>query len=528
MVCIIIIRSAARIMQYLNDFFSPLVSSPVAAAAVTAVLTAMSVYAAQHALLSKRDSRSALAWVAFCFLPLLGPLTYLLFGINRIHIRARRDYPSEAASPVSKDPLEGAAYYSEPPGSALRPLSRVGEGITGRGLVSVDSIETLRNGEGFYPAMLRDIASARQSVYCSTYIFRRDDTGRSIAAALSAARARGVDVRIIVDGLGEAAYPPRIGGLLKRRRLNFRRYNPITLVPPSLRLNMRNHRKLLVVDGSTAYTGGQNLSDSHLAARQNNPARTRDLHFRFTGKIVDDLQWAFLNDWQHCGDEEGGKGEASTDETEEGGNAKDGNGLHGSGAKDAHAPCNTLDPSASHWARVILDGPNEDLDQLNDLLVGVLSAARQRIWLMTPYFLPGHDLAGALIGARLRGVDVKIILPERTNIYLAHWATQHNLRYILARKLPVYLQPAPFVHTKAVLVDDGYALIGSANLDPRSLRLNFELGVEVFSPAFNADLHGYFEQCLAASTKLNESRLAARPYPIKVRDATAWLFSPYL
>ena len=474
-----------------------LIDHPAIPLAITMVLTGMSIFAAQHALLSKRDSTSALAWVAICFIPLAGPLSYLLFGINRVHIRARRDYPEDS-------PQEGREYYDEPPGTALRPMSLVGEGITGRGLVSVEDIRTLRDGESFYPAMLEDIRAARESVYCSTYIFRRDRSGRNLVKTLSGARQRGVDVRVIVDGLGEAAYPPRIGGLLKRRGINFRRYNPLTLFPPSLRLNMRNHRKLLLIDGKVAYTGGQNLSDSHLARRKDNPARTRDLHFRLTGKIVDDLQWAFLNDWQHCDDrdEQGNDGE--------------------------YVPRNTLQSKSRHWARLILDGPNEHLDQLNDLLVGVFAAARRRIWLMTPYFLPGHDLAGALIGAQLRGVDVKIILPERTNIYLAHWATQHNLGYILARKLPVYLQPAPFVHTKALLIDDDYALIGSANLDPRSLRLNFELGVEIFSTDFNKDLSGYFQESITTSTPLSESALAARPYWIRIRDAIAWLFRPYL
>ena len=471
-----------------------LINSPALAVVTTVVVTAMSAFAAQHALLSKRDSRSALAWVAFCLVPVAGPLTYLVFGINRVHTRARREY-------LEDEVLEGTEYFDEPPGTELRPLSHVGEKITGRGLVSVDEVEILRNGEGFYPAALADIAAARESVYCSTYIFRRDGVGRQLVEAFAAAQARGVDVRIIVDGLAAVAYLPPISRLLRERGLNLRLYNPITLTPPSLRLNMRNHRKLLVIDGETAYTGGQNLSDSHLAERPDNRSRALDLHFRFSGKIVDDLEWAFLNDWHHCGDETGSV---------------------------AHDPRNILERQAKHWARLIMDGPNEDLDQLNDLLMGVFSVARRRIWLMTPYFLPGHDLAGALIGARLRGVDVRIILPERTNIYLAHWATQHNLRYILARRLPVYLQPAPFVHTKAVLVDDHYALIGSANLDPRSLRLNFELGVEVFSAAFNADLSAYFDGQLARSAKLSEARLAARPYWMRIRDALAWLFSPYL
>jgi len=147
---------------------------------------------------------------------------------------------------------------------------------------------------------------------------------------------------------------------------------------------------------------------------------------------------------------------------------------------------------------------------------------------MTPYFLPGYELVGALIGARLRGIDVRIVLPARTNIHLAHWAAQHNLQHILFKRLNVYLQPEPFVHTKALIIDDNYSLVGSANMDPRSLRLNFELGVEVFSEKFNHSLHEYFERRLALCSQLNEGQLQARPYWMKLRDAIAWLFSPYL
>ena len=147
---------------------------------------------------------------------------------------------------------------------------------------------------------------------------------------------------------------------------------------------------------------------------------------------------------------------------------------------------------------------------------------------MTPYFLPGFDLLGALVAARLRGVDVKILLPERTNIHMAHWAAQHNLKHILARELQVYSQPAPFIHTKAILIDEEYVLVGSANLDPRSLRLNFELGVEVFNKSFAVEISRYFQSMLEAANLLTEQQLMARPRWKRNRDAVAWLFSPYL
>jgi len=191
-------------------------------------------------------------------------------------------------------------------------------------------------------------------------------------------------------------------------------------------------------------------------------------------------------------------------------------------------PSNHNKTESDIWTRLIPDGPNDDLDKLTNLLVGVMSTAKKRIWIMTPYFLPSLDLVGALVAAELRGVDVRILLPEKTNIHLAHWAALHNLRFILDRDLKVYIQAAPFIHTKAILIDSDYTLIGSANLDPRSLRLNFELVVEVFSREFAKKISDYFDTCLSKAEPLDEKRLKSLPRWMKVRNGLAWLFSPYL
>lgn len=460
---------------------------------LTAIVMAGS--ASLHALMTKRDSKSALAWIAVSLvMPVAGPIIYLVFGINRIGPLARQNYQSNM-------PVDSGTEIDDASVEARLPRAIVGHSVTGIGLRSCDSIEILENGEQSYPSMLADIHAATSRVFCSSYIFQSDDTGQAFLDAFIAARDRGVDVRILLDGLGSIAYPPLILRKLKKAKLPFLSFNPITLLPPSLHINLRNHRKMLIVDGVSAFTGGQNISDRHLIERANNPKRARDLHFRLKGKIVDELERSFLKDWNHAAGI-----------------------LH----PDAFAPSNHNKEGSEIWTRLIPDGPNDDLDKLTKLLLGIMSTAKKRIWIMTPYFLPSLDLVGALIAAELRGVDVKILLPEKTNIHLAHWAALHNLRYILDRDLRVYLQPAPFIHTKAILVDDDYALIGSANLDPRSLRLNFELVVEVFNKTFASQLGEYFNARLADASLLDETRLKRLPRWMKVRNALAWLFSPYL
>lgn len=469
---------------------------------ISSLVLLSSVLAATHALLSKRDSNSALGWVAFClFMPLAGPIVYLVFGINRIKAKAKELYDDEP----SEIGIDNTTILDDRP----IPFSIIGKNISGADASPCSSIEILENGDELYPKMLAAIGTAEQRVYLSSYIFQDDTSGRLFLKSLVDAQNRGVDVRIIIDGLGAILYPPRIDKKLRRANLNIRLFDPARLFPPSLHINMRNHRKLLIVDQEIAFTGGQNISDRHLIQLPEYREKALDLHFSFTGKTVVELEKSFLKDWASC----------SVDVSEP--------------PSDPTLTLKSMPKSNSHqpttaWTRAILDGPNENLDRLNELLVGVFSLAKQRIWIMTPYFLPGHDLVGAMIGAKHRGVDVKVLLPARTNVQLIHWATQHSLQHIEAHGLAVFLQPAPFVHTKAIIIDDSYALVGSANIDPRSLRLNFELGIEVFGKEFNDRLGHYFEKKLAKCAKLKLDDLRNQPLAIRMRNAIAWLFTPYL
>jgi cardiolipin synthase len=459
------------------------------------LLLVISLFAAGHALLNKRDSRAAFGWIGVCMsLPLAGPLLYLIFGINRVNVTARRHY-------VTKLPKDTAGTELTPAGTAFRPLSLVGENVVGKGLTCCDEVLLLENGEALYPSMLEAIAGARHKVLLCTYLFDTDKTGQQFVAALCAARDRGVEVKIIVDGMGERLSVGRIGLQLRRLGLEFSYFNPLTLIPPALNLNLRSHRKLLIIDNDYAFTGGANIGDRHLAQKADNPHRVLDIHFRLRGRIVDELEWAFRRDWHYCQE-----------------------------TRDLHpfTHTNPARPDAPVWSRLVLDGPNKALDRLNDLMIGVISAAQQRVWIMTPYFLPTLDLLGALTGARLRGVDVQILLPGTNNIKPAHWASRNLLRQVLENSIAVHYQPPPFVHSKLMLIDDHYALIGSANMDPRSLRLNYELAVELFSPAVNAELAAYFAGRRAVSRPITLQEITGRSLPERLRDSFAWLFSPYL
>ena len=450
---------------------------------------------AGHALLNKRDPKAAFGWIALCIiLPLAGPILYYLFGINRVRSRARKGYDSK----LNRDAL---TTLNDPPGTFFRPLSTIGETLTGKGLSACTQLDLLENGEALYPAMIKAINTAQNRILLASYIFDHNNSGLQIADALAAAVARGVEVKVIVDGLGEMMYLPRIGEALRSRNIEFARFNPLRLFPPSLNINMRSHRKLLIIDGTHAFTGGQNIGDRHLADNESNPDRVLDMHFCLRGKIVDDLEWAFWKDWYFCT------------------NTKPTTPFMGSNANDKNAQI---------WSRLILDGPHKRIDKLNNLILGVISAARSRVLIMTPYFLPTFDIIGALIAAQLRGVQVQILLPGHNNIAAAHWAMQNTLRQLLEAGLDIRYQPAPFVHSKLLLIDECYTLIGSANIDPRSLRLNYELAVELFSTDASASISAYYEKKAAQAISVTLDDLNSRSLPRRLRDSLAWLFSPYL
>ena len=465
-----------------------------------ALQVALGLLCAWHALLTKRDPRSALAWIGISLLlPFGGPLLYFLFGVNRIRTRGQRlglrfplpltfayEQPDDAdlAAPVTSGLLDG-------------PIARASAHISHRQCLPGNAIEHLHNGEQAYPAMIEAIRSAERYVYLSTYIFGARGAARDVIDALCAARRRGVTVCVLIDGLGQWYTLSRAAPLL-RGEVRVALFLPLRLWPPSVHVNLRNHRKILVVDGEVAFTGGMNIADYHVLG-DGRGYRVADLHLRLRGPVVSQIEGVFAEDWQFA------TGQTLPDPK----------------------PTPLLSSNAAA-CRVITDGPNEDLDRLALVLLAAVSAAQRRLRIVTPYFLPSRELIGALQAAALRGVAVSILLPGRNNLPYVHWATRNMLWELLQHGVEVRYQPPPFVHTKYLLVDDYYAQVGSANLDPRSLRLNFELNVEVFDADFNAALAADFGAAWDVSRPVSLDEISRRGLAERTRDAFCWLFSPYL
>ncbi len=461
------------------------------------------VYAAGHALLSRRDPRTAWGWIAVCWLfPFAGPALYFMFGINRIRTQAQRlGLGSRVRAPAGslhRDDVRNHPEFGESIPTWLEELVRTADRVTGLPLLGGNRIEPLHCGDQAYPRMLEAIDKAEESIEMATYIFDNDATGRQFVEALARARARGVAVRVLVDGFGQHYSLLPITRLLRRHGIEHALFNPLRLLPPSLHLNLRNHRKLLLVDGQVGFTGGMNIGDRHRLTESGPAALAVDVHFEIRGPLLAQLAQVFADDWQLCG-------------------------------KPAPPATPALPATfAGACCRALTDGPNEDFDHLALVIQAAISAAHREVLIMTPYFLPPIEMVGELKAAALRGVNVQIILPEKSNLPFVHWATRNMLGELLEFDVRVWYQPLPFCHSKLLVVDGAYAQIGSANLDARSLKLNFELGVEVFDGAFAQTLARHFEAVRARSREIPLQEIAGRSLPARLRDAIFWLFSPYL
>ena len=465
-----------------------------------ACLWIVSLLSAGHALLTKRDPRAALGWIVTCLaLPGAGALLYWLLGVNRIRTRARELQKQgqgmhwlHVDQPPKPDDI--AHFPTTPTATALINLS---DFVTRRPLRYGNRIKVLHNGEQAFPAMLDAINQAKQSVFLSSYIFKADRTGNQFATALIAAAQRGVDVRVLIDAYGELYSLRKIRHLFRNTAVKSASFLPLTL-QQSFYFNLRNHRKLLVVDSSCCFTGGINIRKKHLAAG-GAPDRVIDIHFKLEGPILGQLRDAFMEDWHFATNEK---------------------------RKPKEWP--PVAPVGEACCRGISAGPNEQHEKLNDIFIGALSCAKHHIRIMTPYFIPTRAQIAAINSASLRGVQVEILLPEKNNLPYVAWASNAYLFELLELKTHIYFQPPPFVHSKLLLIDDEYALVGSANLDPRSLRLNFEFNVEIYAQDTLAELIDHFDACRLAAREVTLEDVDRRSMPLRLRDSFCKLFSPYL
>ncbi|MDX2145454.1 MAG: phospholipase D-like domain-containing protein [Rhodospirillaceae bacterium] len=447
-----------------------------------------------HVLLRKDQEPVAVGWIALILLsPFIGSGLYWLFGINRVERRARRlrerpDVPVIAAAPAM--PSSGAAADPR--------YLRLAGSVSELPFLPGNTIEPLVNGDEAYPAMLDAIKKAQRSVALSVYIFDDDPTGRKFVEALAEAVKRGVAVRVLIDDVGLRYSVAAIDAALEKAGVRTARFMPRTFRFLPF-LNLRNHRKIMVVDGEVGFIGGMNIRHGNVVVA-GQPEAVQDIHFRVRGPVVDQMTGLFEEDWHFAADEE------------------------------VTLP-RTARPAAAVGAvtaRVVPDGPDHRVDTLQWLILGMLAMSQKRVRIMTPYFIPNGILLSALAVAAMRGVEIEVVVPERTNLPFVGWAMAANFERLLAQGVKIHLNPPPFDHSKLMVVDGQWTLLGSANWDQRSLRLNFEANLECLDEGLGAILEAYIQSKISLGREISLAAVRAAPLWVRLRNNFVRLFGPYL
>ena len=460
---------------------------------------------AVHILYKKRDSRAAAGWLGLVwFAPVLGVCLYWMFGVNRIKRRAKLRFAGK--QDVLLPEREAAVFssfieqmYGEGDKRNLVQLSRMTDKLTRQPLMRGNRVTPLINGDQAYPSMLSCIEAAHHSIALCSYIFDNDSWGGRFRSALRDARKRGVEVKVLIDGVGARySFPPITWGL-RRDGIDAADFLKTMLPWRFQYLNLRNHRKILVIDGRVGFTGGMNIREGNCLA--DNPSRpVQDLHFFIEGPVVAELQRAFAEDWTF-----------TTRKVLEG---------------EKWYP--HLEPQGEGVARGISDGPDEDFDKLRRVILAALATAQQSISIITPYFLPDGDLVSALRIAALRGVAIEILLPAVSNLRMVKWASDAGLEELLQEGCRIFLTKPPFDHSKIMMVDHTWVLLGSANWDSRSLALNFEFNLECYDLHLAESIVLVLQEKKASARELTLQEIISESPIVKLRNRLFHLFSPYL
>lgn len=465
---------------------------------------AVAMPAAIHAIMTKTQVQSAVGWTGIILLsPYLGSALYFCLGINRI---------SRRWSKISQTNYERATeYFKSHPSRYLKQSSfdtRLADKISPFPMLDGNSISILHGGATAYPAMLDAIKNANTTITLQSYIFDSGKIGDQFISALSAAKDRGVDVRVLIDGVGAAYSKTSVIKQLKSlgitSALFMDKFYGITL-PYA---NLRNHRKVLIIDGKIAFTGGMNIRDQ-FALDVNAKDFALDTHFRVSGPVVPHFMALFAQDWDFA--------------TREGLAHKYWqNGI-------AYTPDNTIEPLQSQASmRLIPSEPHEN-GHINLLVISdAITRAQKRVIIQSPYFVPPLEITGALRLAGLRGVEVDVILPGQSNLFFVDCAAKAQLNPLLQSGCRLWYSAPPFDHSKLMIIDDTYAYVGSTNMDTRSLRLNFELDLEVYDQTLVSQIAASMKNKINTSQAITHALIEAQPFWRRLFNRIIWLGSPYL
>ncbi len=444
-----------------------------------------------------RNPVKSLAWVTVLLVvPMVGVVLYIVFGRNIqtkriLSRRNRRKIRKLVASPPARPRnVQG-----------VEPLHRqinLARALCGTSYYEGNDVEIFDNGTDKFNALLSDIASARRYINLQYYIIEDDTIGNRVIDALVERAQAGVKVRLIYDHVGSFKLSKQARKRMSRAGIDAHPFFKVAFPPFGTRINWRNHRKLAVIDGEIGYIGGMNIADRYITGGKFFPM-WRDLHLRLRGPAVGALQQSFAVDWTFMGE---------PILTEEAGMS--------------------VETDRPAGMQLVTGGPTSQWMNMTLIFQQAITAASKCIYIFTPYFIPSEGLLHALQVAALGKIDVRIMLPRRSDSDMLRWASFSFIQECLSSGIKVYLYNKGMLHSKAIIIDDDFATVGSTNFDFRSFEHNFEANMLIYSREFNARMKTIFFRDMRECTRLTTATWRKRPVMEKALESFFRLFSPIL
>jgi cardiolipin synthase len=463
------------------------------------MLELMGILAAMHAVMNARTSQGAIAWaIALVTLPFMTLVPYAIFGRNKFHgyvsLRNRQDarllHLSNRFQAEARD-----KHLMRPPATkadnALVGLARMP-------IMGFNRSQLLINGQTTFENLFHDIAAARSYVLVEFYVVKDDQLGGRLKENLIRKAENGVKVYFLYDEIGSYQLPGSYLREMEQAGIKVSAFHSTRGRTNHFQLNFRNHRKIVVIDGKTAYVGGHNVGDAYLS-RHPKFGHWRDTHVKIEGPVVKSIQFCFLEDWHWA--------TATIPDL----------------AWDLHPG-----PDGDEEALLIASGPADTLETCGLMFTQIIHMARERLWIASPYFVPDTQILGALKLAVLRGVDVRILLPEKADHRSVHLASFSYYDRALPAGIKLYRYTAGFLHQKVLVMDQTCAAVGTANLDNRSIRLNFELTLLNYDAAFVQAVAAMLEDDFHHSRLVTMKEFSERAFLFKLAVQSARLLAPIL
>jgi cardiolipin synthase A/B len=450
--------------------------------------------------MQRRSPAATIAWLfVLSFLPVLGWVVYRLIGPQRLERRKLRRRMTRKLVDEALGAMQ--EIESDSPMRHREQLARIAIAAGEAPPMRADSVDLFIDGLSKYCAVCEAIQSARHHIHIEYYIWENDQIGRRIRDELVARAKAGVEVRVIVDSTGSYGVRRKFFKPLIEAGGEVAFFNPVSLLNiRRRRADFRSHRKLVVCDGRIGFTGGMNVADGHTTEFTGGKA-WRDTHVRIVGSAVRALQRVFAEDWLFATEREmpGGK---------------------------AYFP--TPEKVGEEVVQIVSSGPDQNIFAIHKVVFAAFNQSIKRIWLTTPYFVPDDAMLSALVSAAMRGIDVRVILPAHGDSRLVDFAARSYFPELLAAGVRVFEYTPAFIHAKTFVIDDDVAIVGTANVDNRSFRLDFEIIAVCYSHALNTELDTAFRNDLKDCREVHGAAFARQPFLTRLGQAGARLLSPLL